>query len=421
MVRAMKKFLMLLLVMLTIYLGVQIAFFYFGKGHETFYKLNNFDVKEIYTARTDNESDSYYIEINTGKNIFNIQTYENFHKTKKIITNIQYIKTNQYECIYPTFKDNLVNTDILCINNNIIYNYQTIKGKDKTLDSKISQMGTYNGERFKDTSKGEIMSSGRVIYKENILKNHYLAFPTLKGMGLINNYLKSKWWYTVDLFKNDVLNPTIFDTVSKYYVIPDYTGAQSFTQFNVVDMVEGTNYKITCRNSISVNSYVMGTIGNIIYLYDITNQKQYEINPIDKDIIEVGNASIGIKFYSDGKWVKMNSVNVTKTKPQFIYSNITGYDRIDLVGGEKTGYIYYYKKGNNGYDVYRSARSNTEILTYLFNTETINNVKYYRNYVYYQDNRYLKYYHDSTYIKRIYYIASKEFSGNINFGLVYSE
>ena len=162
----------------------------------------------------------------------------------------------------------------------------------------------------------------------------------------------------------------------------------------------------------------MGVIGDKVYLLDCDNKKQYEIDISERTIIEVGNESIGIKYYNNGEWEKMNYVTAVNNKPMFNINTIKeeGYEKVDLIGGKKTGYKYYYKKNGSKYDVYRSMQKNDK-LTYLFSTTSIDNVVYYNDYVYFQDGEYIKCYQDNIGVKKIYHALKEVFNGTYKFGV----
>ena len=97
-----------------------------------------------------------------------------------------------------------------------------------------------------------------------------------------------------------------------------------------------------------------------------------------------------------------------------------GYDRIDKVGNLKSGYYYYYKKVKNQYEVYRANIQEPNKLTYLFTTSKIDEIKYMRDYVYYKEGNFIKYYHDAFGIRTIALDKEFEFNKSLQYYIYYS-
>lgn len=414
----MKRLFGLVIVMFVIYLGIQFCFYYFGKGYEIIYNVSHNMVTEKYVSRTDNENDSYVFEIDTGTSKFEIITYNDYKKSQRIITDIKNIKTNNYECIYPIYKDKKYESNIVCMNNNIMYNYQDIKGRDNDLDYQISKL-EYDVNKYYNHSEELEASKGKYVYIDNIVSTQYLGISAYKEIDLINNYKNNKFYFTTSLFKKDVINQNISIFADRYYLVADYNASPVFNKFYMVDLELGKKDQIVYHSNISFDSYIMGSIDDKVYLLDCDNKKQYEIDLKNKSMIEVGNSNIGIKFYDGKEFTTMNGVTAFKNRPLFSQNieNINGYDKVINVGGVKTGYKYYFKRSGNAYKTYRSVQ-NSDKLLYLFETTNINNIKFLNDYVYYQNGEYIMCYQDDMGAKPIYKANKNIYGSNFNFGII---
>ena len=412
----MRRIFGLLFIMFALYILVQLAYNYLIKGYEIDYEINGYNVHERYIARTSGEKDSYYIEVKDGNDTFYLNTYKNFGKQKEIVTNVNIIKGKSYKCAYFNLKNN-VKVNITCIKDNITYNYNDIKGKDSSLDNQIKSLD-YDINKFTDTAEEVKRVVGIYVSQSNLVNGHFMGLSSYRGVYLINNYSDVKFLYEVDLFENDKTNQSISTFVSHYYLVADYDQEYSFDKFYLVDITFGDKSEIKYHSKISFDSYIMGVIGNKVYLLDCDNKKQYEIDISSRTIIEIGNESLGIKYYKNGEWEKLNYITAINNRPKFINGTIevSGYSRVDLQGGEKTGYKYYYKKNGSKYEVYRSMQS-SESLMYLFETSNINNIYYLDDYIYFQDGEYIKCYQDNIGVRKIYHAFKEVYDKPYNFGV----
>ena len=412
----MRRMFGLVFILFVSYLLIQIAYNYLSKGYEINYKIDGYEVFEKYVSRTKNEKDSYYIEVTDGTSVFSYNTYKNFNKKKEIVKNINIVESDGYKCIYIKFKDNY-NSNIRCLKNNIAYNYQDIKGKSISLDNKVRELD-YDINKYIDTAEEVKRYDGIFVSQANLIKGHFMGLTSFKGLYLINNYSDVKYLYDEQIFSKDKINQTIAIYMGKKYLVADYDQEYTFNKFYLVETTYADKTEIKYHSKISFDSYFMGAVGNKAYLLDCDNKKQYEIDINTKTVIEIGNEKLGIKYYKNGKWDKINAITAVNNKPKFIMSSEEkeGYVRVDLIGGNKTGYKYYYKKNGSTYDVYRSMQ-NKENLLYLFSTSYIDNIVYYNDYVYYQDGEYIKCYQDDIGNKKIYHSTKKVFSGTYLFGV----
>lgn len=422
----MKKIFTMLVVLFIIYIGIQLGFRFFGKGHDYEYVITNqeksFLIKEKFINNTKNEINNYYFEITINNTVFSYQTFRDFNKQDHIIENIIYYNDDEYECILPIFMDGDIVTDIMCLKNNIVYNYSEIKGTKSKLDVFAKSLSEYNYDenRWVDTEESSIVND-LTYYKNNLIDGHNLGLTTYKGIYTINDVNLSKP-HEIELFSNDVYKKNISIIYNNYYVVADYDEKYRFTKFKVVDLTTNKTEVIDCEREISFDSYIQGVHNNSIYLFDCDNKKQYEVNLKTKKVLEVGNENTGVKIYKNDEWQK---ISVTEAKNQnilfeSIYENDVNnknYIRIDKVGGNNSGYYYYFEKSGNKYLVYRSNINNPNQLTYIFTTTDVNRIIYVDDYVYFIDNSILKCYHDSFNTKSILMEKELSFNENIIFGI----
>ena len=117
---------MTLIVLFLIYFGLEALFYFFGPGHNVKYLVDNYDIKESFTNNQKDELSNYYFEISKDDFRIDLQIFDNFENEEKIITEIKSISDSNVQCILPIFKDSRILTDLLCLKDNVVYNYKTI-------------------------------------------------------------------------------------------------------------------------------------------------------------------------------------------------------------------------------------------------------------------------------------------------------
>lgn len=419
----MKRLLQILIILFVFYYLFQIILNFIDKGYEENYtkKINDktFYILEKYSSNKKGEKDNYYLEITVDDNIFVYKTYEDLYKMKNIVDDIKYIDTGNYKCILPIFKNKKLFFDITCANNGNITYYHNIKGVDVVIDEFASSISEYDVKDWVDDAD-EIKTIGNIyIYEKNLNDNIYLGLTSYRNIYNIHSTL-SKNIVSIPIFKNDPNDQKISAQVTNYYLVADYNQTYEFNRFYLVDLLTKDYKEIEGKNRISFNSYVQGVVGNSMYLVDLDNKKQYEVDIKSEKIIEVGNESIGLKYYNNGTWEEKKYYDIVNDLKTFIYQNIDyslfdkQYVRIDKIGGEESGYFYLYEQGNNAYNVYKSYVEKPNERIFLFTTNNIDNIIYLENLILFIENQYVKYYSETTGLRKLIRYDELQFNKNIN-------
>lgn len=420
----MRKLVLGLIFLFIIYLGVQWSFIYFSKGHTLNYEITTrerkFQVQEIFKANQSVDRDNYYLKISYNDTTFTYQVFDDFDKKNKIINDIYYYEDEENKCILPVFSDNQFIFDVTCYDGNIFNYYHNMSDVSDELKSFIKNLEKigYLKFKFKDSNKVLHKSDMLTIYN-NLVNGNHIGLSTYKGLSLIN---KNNTIRNIDIFSMDTYQRTISAFTNNFYMTADYTGVNDFSSFEVINLKTGDISKIVSSYSISYNSYILGTVENIVYMYDKDNRLEYEINLRNKAISIVGEKDNYIKYYSKGEWIDL-SINDFYEEQVFDmgtkdYIN-NNYVRIIKVGN-LSGYYYLFKFVDAEYEVYRINIQDKSGLTYLFATTDCNTVIFLDDYIYYLDNNDLKYYSDKTGSRKVLTNTEFEFNKTIKFG-VYEE
>jgi hypothetical protein len=391
---------------------------FYSKGHSTTYHLGDnkeYEIKEIYTKNQKEEVDNYYLEIKYKDTLFSFQLFDTYNEKRNIVEDIMYYD-GDYKCMLPII-DGISQTDIMCYKDNRYYNYASIIGKEIALDKFVNDIdiNIYDKNKYLDESTEVIEKEGLKLYTYNVNKDHYIAISNLKGVYLIEDSIKD-----IDIFEKDIYARELSAVVGNYYVTADYSAKQQFRTFYFVELSTGKKKEAKAPNYISFDSYIQGVVENKLYIYDKDNEKQYEIDTEELEIKEVGNERKKIKYYENGEWDK---ITVTKANKEVVFNyliedeDLSKFDYVYLIGGEKTGYYYMYEKTGQSYSVYRTPVQNKKNITYLFRVKNINDVYYVEDFVYYKYGNTLKYYSDYTGNRTIIEYDEIEFNDNLVFGI----
>ncbi len=417
----MRKLFMMLVVLFFIYFMIQLGFNHFGKGHNITYSLKTndvfFTVDERFINNTKDEINSYLFNVKfNDKNIF-FQTYDFFSNSERIIQKIKYFEDENFQCILPIFAKDKNVTDIMCLENNVINYYYNLIGKSKKLDAFANELKDYKvGAHYLKDNLIEAIIEPIIIYENNMLENHFLAFTDYKGISTLNkvNFRKK---HHIELFSNDVYKRDVEGFYDNYYVVPNYNQKHDYNGIYIINIVDNKETFIKSNQKISFDSYIQGIIKNKLYLVDIRNKKQYQIDINKGIILEVGNIETGA-YNENLERVSINEV--VNIKNYFNNDVLTSSDkefyRIDKTNFLKTGYTYFYKNKNNLIEVYRSP-NDSDLKTYLFSASHIDDLKYVKDYIYFREGSFIKYYHDSLGLRTLMKYEELNFNDNLKFNI----
>ncbi len=410
-----KRYIRFFFVILIVLILTFCCVHFLSKGYTNNYTVkNDYSVKEIYTKDEQNEHDNYYLEIKTKDGItYNYQFYHKFDNNNRIVDDVIYYD-DEYQCLLPLLKDD-VKVDFVCYKDGVYENYQKVAGVDEDLDAYISKLDKkiYDPKMFKDDETNAKEENKITYYPKNIPDDYIIALSTLKGIVIIFNDATKN----VDIFDEDIYKREISAFNENYYITADYSDNQNFRVFYVVDLTTGKEKILKAPDNISFDAYIQGFVNHKAYVYDVNNEKQYEIDLDKGEIKAIGSASRGISYY-DGKWsyitsVKANNRILFKTSKE-TYTNYASFDKI---GNKLSGFYYFYEKKEDGYDVYRSFVQWKKLKRKLFNTDDYHKIDFEEDYVFYKDGDTIKMYSDYTGIKTVVKTSELSFNENTLFGV----
>ena len=410
-----KRYIKFALVIVGILLIVFGCVHFLSKGYTNNYVLKDtYNIKEIYTKDEQNEHDNYYLEITPPSGTtYNYQFYHEFDNNNQIVDDVVYYD-GEYRCLLPILKDG-VKVDFVCYKDGVYTNYQALVGVDEDLDNYISKLDKkiYDSKMFKDDETNAKEENKITYYPKNIPDGYIIALSTLKGIVIVSDG-ETK---SVDIFDEDIYKREISAFNENYYITADYSDNQNFRVFYVVDLITGKEKILKAPDNISFDAYIQGFVGNKAYVYDVNNEKQYEIDLDNGEIKAIGSASRGISYY-DGKWsyitaVKANNKLLFKTSKE-TYTNYASFDKI---GNKLSGFYYFYEKDEDVYNVYRSFVQWKKLRRKLFTVDDYRELAFEEDYIFYKDGDTIKMYSDYTGIKTVVKTSELSFNENTLFGV----
>ena len=406
----MKKLLLLVLGLIIIYLGLQACIKFFGNGHSEIYIINNdkkeLKIQEKYYQKIDEMKNHYDFTISVDKLSFSFSIYENFNRDNQIIKNVYYYKDKEYTCVLPIFKGEKLETDLMCMKESIIYPYHIIKGKDKKLDTYVSKIDLYGENVFYDDKTKFKETDSLKVFVNNLNDNELLALNNYKGVYLINDTISN-----IKLFKSDAYTQKLNYIVDNKYVVANYDCEYDFNSIYIVNMKNGDK-TLMKTPEISFDSYIQGVIDNSIYLIDKSNKKQFQLDINDDKVYEIGNENKGTKYYDGKSLINKTMIQTLNNQLEFANDFKKEFDDYIEIGNSKTKYYIYFKKVDNGYDIYKSYSLNKNLI-YLFHVSDYKQVTFIDDYIYLIEGNNLIRYNDYSGKKTLLINSEFDFNDNL--------
>ncbi len=304
----MKKKQIFMIFAIILIVALIIFFFTRVKNYTTEYDIDDFHIKESF----DKELGSYHLELTNGERHFDIVSKNKYVRKKKLIENIAlyeneetnefciYPKSSKVE-IYPLCSKNGKLTDIALLESDTTEFYERPEVKTETGAYKNVKSNATNGRKF-------------LVWAH---KGYY----SLTGEKLMDNskedlspiFLKNESYYNKLAYQSD-----------EYVLTPDYDREFAFDKFYVFNFKKGSLTEWKLDFEISYNSYYLGDIDGIIYMFDRKNEIEYALNPKKKRVEIVSKDKMGKVFLNDWKEVSTTKLSNTEysfeKKENYIYS-----------------------------------------------------------------------------------------------------
>ncbi len=367
----MKKVVKLVGFFILCFVVLELIFVIFKTKHNIEYKLNigdkTYDINEVFKDK------KYYVTISLD-NIKYSYVFDNiFHKSKKIIKDIKYYVKDDLKCIYPV----LDNGYIVCSKDNKLYSGNYF----------INDLGDFSSYLDASYSTKTRNIGFAKVYYENI-KDNYIYVYKYNGMYSIGEKLED-----INMFSNDTYNNELGVLIGKYYVSFNYDDKYEYNTILIYNITNNKKRTIELEKPISKSSYINGVVDNKLYVFDVDNLVQYEINPKNKKVREVGNKKDGVMYY-DGEFKTLDVYDFKKEVVKFKYNDVS-YSYYNKIGN-----ISYYLDDDNNFVMHNDV---TLLDVVLFN-KRISNINISDDFIYFvNDNTVYSYYIGGTFVPLVSY------------------
>lgn len=325
---------------ISIFIAVILLFIkYYTSDYNIKYAVDNYDIITKY------EDKRLYYEIKKDNEIYNFDIYMKRKLSKTKIEKIKIIEDETFKCIYPFIKD--LNTYPLCYENGVYKDFNLISSE---------LLSEYKNEivNVEESNKD-------FIYYNNLNEKEYIALWNYKGYIVMNG----KSYKNIELFKKDKYDNTLSHIINNKIYVANYDQEHEFNKLISLNLENLKTEEIDIGYNIDYDSYIVGNIKNMLYIFDNKHSILYEINTKKKESKIISNNELGYKKYNGEEFVSCSKseYKVNKIKYNFDKS------------------IYEYK-ANEG--IYKTIKDNKK-LTQLINNKNINIVKEFQNKIYYLD------------------------------------
>ncbi len=415
----MRKLISALFYLVFLYVILQLILLFFNKGHQATYFIEK-DGKtyEIYEEFVRDKDDShYFFQIRVGNETFYFQTYRHFYRAEEIIKQIGYVETDFATCLLPVLAFNQLISDVVCHYNEGVYNYQTIRGIDDSFDAEVELIHpAYSVEQFVDEADNVLDEGFTAVHLDHVLDDHYVFVDNYRGIDNVSKN-SSRRITSVAPFNKDVYKTELRIIVGEYVVFADYNRDLDFDKLWRISLVNNVMTTIELPEAIGFDAVFQGVVDDLLYIYNFDNRKQYQVDVDNGKVIEIGNVYLGIKVFKNGKWEVTNVDDASKSSVKFVLEdevrNKDDYWLVKKILGE-IGYVYYVIERDEDYLVYQAPGRRPDYMKYVFTTKEPANIIFLRDYVYYKERLYVRYYHDEYGLKTL--VVNQEFLFNESLG-----
>jgi hypothetical protein len=403
----MRKYVSLVFALFILYVLVQLGFNYLGNGHLVEYTLKdgetNLMVSEVYRKNSKIDPDMYAFTIKAGDVSFSTSTTHHFNSAQEVIEDIKYYSDDKYKCIFIKYIDNVVIDDVLCNNGKYSIPFHNINNPSEGLKNFVGDLISkeYNLKKYADDLSDPANYEGNIVYSNNMIKSHFLAYEYKNYLFRVNKIER----FGSTSYENV---PALKIFLNDKYIVLASNWMKSYS-------ITSSRFNEETAAIDATTAKIIGTYNDSIYM--MIGDKEYEYDTVNNTALEVGSKDTNIKYYMGGTWkhipyAELNNSDEFGSEYTNDYKN-SDYTKV-IKRGKNIGYYYYFKKVNNGYNVFRSNINDKDSITYLFTTTDINSIRYVGDYIYYLADNSIRYYKTDKGNRTLYVLKEKIPNFNYN-------
>lgn len=299
----MKKITIFKIILIILFL-IFLYIYFNPKEYETNYIVNDYKISEKY-------SNGYYFNIEKNDYVFKYYIDKKYSPDRKKIKEISEYNKDDKICIIFKIDKNYINP--ICYKDKELIDFRLIK------DNEFKQF-IYNK---KDISINYI---NKKINNINLYYVHSSKIAIWNYKGIY--YQNKENIKTIDLFKDDVIDNYLVINAGRYLFIPNYNQENTFDEYYLVDLENGTHKLNKLDLKINYESYILGTLDNSIYIVDKKEKNEYKLDLFINKLTTISNNDGLAKIYNK-KWEDISITKLVAQKHKFTFDNKISYEIIN--------------------------------------------------------------------------------------------
>ncbi len=299
-------------------------------NYKIHYKLGSILVEEEYNKKLK----AHYIQVQKDKHTYEF-VINNIWK-RKIVQDVDYYQKDNIYCLAIVTKNSTSRP--ICIENKLSKDISLIKNQDVLKHYKIKN----------DNSKVNTQFNNITIYNQD--SSAFLLW-NYKGFYYLNNNITDN----LKITDHDVYNLNVIAKLNNLVILADYNEDYHFNKFIIINLENGKKSTWKIDYDISMDSYILGSYNESVFLVNRKAKIEYEIVPSHQKIRIVGtNNKSGIIY--DQKFTKISLTKLVQKDYQFQKLNAYNYTA-------NNGNLYL-KLYNSDNKILVSKKENLKIVDY---------------------------------------------------------
>lgn len=334
------------------------------KEYSITYHISNYSIKEIY--KKDNNH-SYDLIISNNNNTYIYRINHNYHKKKKIITDIKTFKSNNITCIIPSYRKNM-NSNIYCnLGNEQVSPDYLIKEENKDFIKIQKKIKDYQIPILNVSNEKSKKYKNIKVYQKNISQDSIYYIWDYKGIYVLTdeNILYKK------ILKKDLYENILSTTVGRNFILFDNTSVSGIEKVYIYNEEKGKVKKVVLNKKISKDSYINGVINNTIYITDKREKKEYTLDIGKGKIEEIDEDGTVYIIYDNNEKKELSKSDYFMTEQYFSNMMIDNKDISESPIKKDNDYYYYFEE-DNLYQIYKEEPKHKILLLSLDNVKDWN-------------------------------------------------
>jgi len=268
------------------------------RNYKKTYEVDGFKIKESFNK----DMGFYSFKVKVQDEVFTFNKISKYLNKKSLIKNVSTYQNEDDVCVLLESKK--LEFYPLCKKGSEYVDISFIEGADEFYKrEKVSALK----REFENLKINTLMDKNILVWDH-------------KGYYFINGDEINR----LEFLENESYYNNLAYQVGEYVLTPIYDMEHNFNKFSVINMKTGKMTEWEIEEEISYNSYYLGEIDGVAYIFDRKTEKEYSINPKKKQIEEVTKNSKA-KVWNNG-WEEISTKKLASSDYIFNKNEVFSYD-----------------------------------------------------------------------------------------------